>query len=210
MKIVLFGDSITDMNRVREVDEHVLGYGMGYSMFVTEQLVFENPEKYHVLNRGIGGNRVVDLYARIKADVWNYNPDVLSILIGVNDVWHEVSSKNGVELDRYERVYRMLIEDTLAALPNIKIMLCEPFVLKGECTRERYDEFLEVKKYAKVVEKLAKEYGLPFVPLQEKMDEAAERYGVETCLYDGVHPNVYGAKIIANQWLSVFKNQIDK
>ena len=64
-----------------------------------------------IINRGIGGNRIVDLYARIKADVWNFNPDILSVLIGVNDVWHEQWG-NGVDLERFEKIYRMLIEDT--------------------------------------------------------------------------------------------------
>ena len=71
------------------------------------------------INWGIGGNRIVDLYSRIKADVWNYNPDVLSILIGVNDVWHEINHQNGVELDRFEKIYRILIEDTQKYLPKL-------------------------------------------------------------------------------------------
>ena len=81
---------------------------------------------------------MVDLYARIKKDVWNLKPDVLSILIGVNDVWHEIGSRNGVEIDRFERVYRTLIKETLERLPDCKIMLLEPFVLKGAATEEQY------------------------------------------------------------------------
>lgn len=215
MRIVFFGDSITDMGRSREADKStdIWSYGKGYQMFVAGSLYGENPQKYEVINRGISGNRVVDLYARIKSDVWNLQPDVLSILIGINDVWHEIDSKNGVELDRFEKVYRMMIEDTKKVLPDLKIVLCEPFVLEGDATVEegtdRYQRFCEVYKYAAVVKKLADEYGLYFLPLQEKFNEAAKKFGARYYLYDGVHPMVAGAKLIADEWVKLFKNEIE-
>lgn len=205
MKILFFGDSITDMARSREMDGNAFGYGMGYVHSVSSTLKYENPQAYEIINRGIGGHRVVDLYARIKADVWNHNPDLISILIGVNDVWHEIYGGNGVDLERYERVYRMMIEDTKKRLPNVKFILCEPFVLKGTATEEKYEEFCEVKKYAAVVKKLAEEYGAGFVALQDKLDEAAAKYGAVHYLYDGVHPDVAGGKLIAEEWLKVFR-----
>ena len=210
MKILFYGDSITDMGRHRDWQDHpAFGYGVGYPNFVIGELSYSQPKEYEFVNRGISGNRIVDLYARIKVDVWNHNPDVLSILIGVNDVWHEWGGKNGVELDRFERVYRMLIEDTKAKFPNIKLIICEPFVLKGEATNSeegQWEHFLQVKEYAKVVKKIAQDYGATFVALQDKFDEAAEKYGVETYLYDGVHPATAGAKLIANEWLKAFRN----
>ena len=208
MKILFYGDSITDMGRDRENEHPAFKMGIGYPNFIAGALAYENPEKYEFVNRGISGNRVVDLYARIKIDVWNHKPDVLSILIGVNDVWHEIYGGNGVELHRFEKVYRMLIEDTKEQLPNVKFILCEPFVLKGSATEEKYEEFLEVKKYAAVVEKLAKEYGIPFVALQDKFDEAAEKHGAVHYLYDGVHPDVAGGKLIAEEWLKIFRKGI--
>jgi len=159
MKILFFGDSITDMGRNRELNKStdVWSYGIGYPMFVAGSLYGENPQKYEVLNRGISGNRVVDLYARIKEDVWDLQPDVFSILIGINDVWREIEGKGGVGLDRFEKVYRMLIEDTKKVLPDVKIVLCEPFVLEGCTTVEkgtdRFQRFCEVYKYAEVVKK---------------------------------------------------------
>ena len=121
MKILFFGDSITDMARSREMDGQAFGYGVGYVNSVASTLKYENPEAYEIINRGISGNRVVDLYARIKADVWNYKPDVLSVLIGINDVWHEIFGKNGVEIDRFEKVYRMMLEDTKKCHDGISI-----------------------------------------------------------------------------------------
>ena len=210
MKIVFFGDSITDAGRSREEDHTASCYGHGYVKYIVGDLIASNPTKYEVYNRGISGNRIVDLYARVKSDVWNLQPDVLSILIGVNDIWHEIALKNGVDLVRFEKVYRMMIEETLERLPNVKVILCEPFVLTGTATFENMSEFLEVKQYAKVVERLAQEYGLYFLPLQEKLEEAAKKYSPELYLCDGVHPATAGAKLIADEWLQFYKKELDK
>lgn len=209
MRIVMFGDSITDMRHSREEQGSVFSYGSGYVFFVAGELLSENFDKYEIVNRGISGNRIVDLYARIKADVWNLHPDVLSILIGVNDVWHEIDSQNGVEPDRYERIYRTIIKETQEKLPDCKIILIEPFVLKGSATEEKYDRFIQVKEYAGKVKAIAEDFNLPFVSLQEKFDEASSRYGVSKYLYDGVHPDVAGAKLIADEWLKIFRTEID-
>ena len=139
MKTILFqGDSITDVGRVRE-DESSLG--QGYPRMLAERLGYEYPGQFRYLNRGISGNRVVDLYARWKVDALNLKPDYLSILIGVNDVWHEIEAQNGVEAKKYEKIYTMLLEETLEALPDIKIILMEPFVLHGTGTDKAWDVF---------------------------------------------------------------------
>ena len=100
------------MARSREIDHQAFGYGVGFVNNVACILMSEDPKEYDIINRGIGGNSVVDLYARIKVDLWNLNPDVISILIGINDVWHEIFRHNGVDVERYEKVYRMMVEDT--------------------------------------------------------------------------------------------------
>lgn len=212
MVIVNFGDSITDAGRNREAPvtrKDALGFG--YPLLLQAELGFENPEKYLVINRGIGGHRIVDLYARVKKDVWNLKPDVLSILIGVNDVWHDLSDDpNGVDIVRFEKMYRTLLDETLAVLPNLKIMLMEPFVAHGVTTDAKADDFAKVKDYAKVVKKLAEEYHLSFLPLQEKFDELEAKYDPSYWTADGVHPTVMGAKMIANEWIKLFKAEIDK
>ena len=215
MKILFFGDSITDAGRNRDNLNAISAYGYGFVRVVADRLISENPSGVSIMNRGISGNRVVDLYARIKKDCWNLEPDVIGILIGVNDIWHEVEGKNGVDLVRFEKVYRMIIEDTLKVLPNVKIVLSEPFVLLGACTQpteenpNRYKQFCEVYEYAKVVEKLAKEYGLYFLPLQEKFNECAEKYDASLYLSDGVHPNIAGANLIATEWIKLYKDKIE-
>ena len=207
MKILFFGDSITDMGRCRDVDGRIDSYGMGYVYFVGGELFFNEPSEYEIVNRGISGNRVVDLYDRIEKDVWDEAPDCLSILIGVNDVM----SINRVEIDRFENVYRMMLNETKMKLPNTRIILCEPFLLEGSMTENteenpnRYEEFCQVYQYASVVKKLAEEFNVSFVALQEKFNEKAQEGFAQCYLYDGVHPHVAGAKLIANEWLKVFK-----
>ena len=211
MKILFFGDSITEMGRNQETDYQYNSYGHGYVYAITSELLSQDVNKYKIVNRGIAGHRVVDLYARIKADVWNEEPAVLTILVGINDIWHEILSKNGVELDRFERVYRMMIEDTLQRLPNVKIVLLEPFVLLGNVTEMHMEQyFCQVLDYANVVKKIAEEYNLYFVPLQKKLNEYAEKNGAENYLFDGVHPAIAGAKLIADEWLKWFKENMQR
>lgn len=198
-----------DAGRSREGDG-IYGQGVGFVRIIADRLISENLEKYTILNRGISGNRIVDLYARIKKDVWDEKPDVINILIGVNDVWHEINYQNGVDVERFEKVYRMLIEETKKVLPNVKIILCEPFFLKGTATEDiqekpdRYERFCDIYEYATIVKKLAREFELPFVCLQGTFIEQSQKYGVVPYLYDGVHPNVAGANLIATEWLKIF------
>ena len=204
MKILFYGDSITDAGRSYDVQLPNQQLGRGYVSYAATRLFDENLGAYDIYNRGVSGNRIVDLYARIKANCWNLEPDVLSILIGVNDVWHEVASRNGVELDRFENIYRLMLRETKERLPKTKIMLCEPFVLLGTATEAAYDRFLEVKKYAEVVKKLADEFSATFVPLQAAFDEAGAEYGNAEILSDGVHPTLKGAVVLGNEWLKAF------
>lgn len=205
MKILFFGDSITDMGRNRTLpDGNVHTYGDGYVFMIASELIGKDPKKYQIINRGESGNRIVDLYARIKKDVWNLQPDVFTILIGTNDVWHEIGSKNGVEINRWLRIYKTIIEETLERLPKVKIFIMEPFVLKGLATEENFQEFEKIKDYAKAIRNLANEYNLPFVELQKQFDEKSKVDGVEYYLYDGVHPNIAGARLIADAWLKKF------
>lgn len=205
MKVLFLGDSITDTGRNKN-NGSLLDIGQGYAAIIAAKLSRENPKKYEFINRGVSGNRVVDLYQRIKADFWNLKPDVCSILIGVNDVWHEING-NGVEAERFENVYRMLLNDTKKVLPDIKFILIEPFVLNACATKDHWDMFEgEVQKRREIVKKLAAEFDTGLVLLQDKFDKLADEYGAEYWLGDGVHPTIAGHQIIAEEWLNCFKN----
>ena len=204
MKTILFqGDSITDAGRDRGDDAFE---GNGYPTLVKGAIQYDYPNEYMVYNRGVSGNRIVDLYARIKADMINLKPDIMSILIGVNDVWHELDDENGVDAHKFFKVYSMLIEELKEALPDVKIMILEPFVLKERATEEHWDVFYsEVRKRAEKAKEIAEKYDLLFIPQQDKFDEAAKL--AENCYWsrDGVHPTVAGHELIKREWIKGFK-----
>ena len=209
MRIVFQGDSITDVGRNTN-NGSLISMGQGYPLMITGDLSAKYPGEYEFVNRGISGNRVVDIYARIKKDCWNLEPDVLSLLIGVNDVWHEFNpDANGVDAARFEKMYRILAQDTLERFPNCKIIAMEPFVLHGPAVDENWEGFYsEVLLRAKAVRKVAEELGLIFVPLQEKLEEACKLQPSTYWLGDGVHPTPAGHRLIANAWEEAFEANI--
>lgn len=205
MERILFqGDSITDAGRNTD-NGSTISIGQGYAMLATASLSRQYPEQYEFINTGISGNRIVDIYQRIKCDFWNLKPHFYSLLIGVNDVLHEAAHQNGVEAERFQNVYRMLLRDTKQMLPNLKIILMEPFVLKGEQT-EPYWEYVkdEVEKRREIVKEMAEEFQTGFVPLQEKFEEMSQKGNSAVWIADGVHPTPAGHQLIAEEWLRVF------
>ena len=183
MKILFQGDSITDAGRKREIGS---SRGMGYLNLVAAKLGFEYPDQYEFVNRGISGNRVTDLLTHIRKDMINEAPDVMSILIGVNDVWHEFSERNGVGAELFETVYELLIRELKAALPNLRILIMEPFVLRGTATEAHLEEFqAEVALRGAAARRVAEKHGLEFIALQEKFDEASKLAPETYWLYDG-------------------------
>ena len=207
MRVLFQGDSITDASRARDNDDYL---GRGYPALIKSHLNFEEPGKYEFVNRGVSGNRVVDLYARLKADIINLKPDVMSILIGVNDVWHEFdfeNKPNGVDAEKFYKIYSMLIDEVKEALPDIKIIIMEPFALEGTGNSAYYAEFkAEVLKRAQKARAIAEKYSLPFIELQNKFDEAAKLAPNSNWLRDGVHPAEAGHELIKREWLKSFKN----
>ena len=199
--IVFYGDSITDCGRNRELDS-LMGYG--YPAIVTGKLSLENPEKDCFYNRGISGNRIVDLYAQING-VLNLTPDVISILIGVNDVWHKFSSNNGVNTAKFEKVYTLLLEEFFEKFPNVKIMILEPFLMRAAPIDSYYDEFrAEVEEKAQAARRVAEKFSLPFVELQSKFDKLYNPEKPTYWLRDGVHPTHAGHMLIANEWIETY------
>lgn len=204
MKILFQGDSITDAGRARDNDDSV---GVGYPLLVKAALGYAAPAEHTFVNRGISGNRIVDVYARIKKDIINLQPDVMSILIGVNDVWHEFGdSPNGVDADKFYKIYDMLICEIREALPNIKIMIMEPFALCASATDGRYETFRsETEKRAAMAKKIAEVHGLTFIPLQAGFDALCEKAAPSYWLRDGVHPTPMGHEYIKGEWLKAFE-----
>jgi lysophospholipase L1-like esterase len=206
---VLFqGDSITDAGRDREEPGPNIAYslGSGYCNHVAAQLLRDRPsDGLRFYNRGISGNRIVDLYSRWKVDAVNLKPDVISILVGVNDTWHEFTSGNGVELDRFETVYRLMLDYTRQQLPGVQFILCEPFALMCGVVTEAFAQ--DVRARGKIVETLAEEYQTCFVPFQRAMDDALALAPPDYWTRDGVHPTAAGHSLLARCWLQTVIEQ---
>ncbi|MBQ8578165.1 MAG: SGNH/GDSL hydrolase family protein [Clostridia bacterium] len=209
MKILFQGDSITDVGRNAGAGS-LTPIGQGYAMLCAATLGAKYPGQFTFENRGISGNRIVDVYARIKADGWNLEPDVLSILIGVNDVWHELgANRNGVDAERFYRVYKMLVTDTVERIPHIRMILMEPFVLNCGATADNWETFrTETALRGEAVKQIASECGQIFLPLQTMFDEACALAPANYWLGDGVHPTVSGHKLIADRWMAAFEEKI--
>lgn len=209
MKNILFqGDSITDFGR-NYTDPNNLCWGWGYVLFVKAILDRKYPQQYTCYNRGCNGNRISDLYARERIDGICLKPAVASFLIGVNDVWHGLDSDNGTTQERFRDVYEMMLEDYLKELPDLKIIIMEPFIVPGEntsATPERFKRFKEdVCERARIARETAEKFGAKFVPLQERLNAEADKYGPEYVLNDGVHPTTFANTIIAEEWVKRFE-----
>ncbi|TVR10123.1 MAG: lysophospholipase [Planctomycetota bacterium] len=204
-RCILFqGDSITDAKRSRQDgnDVHGLHLGCGYAMLIAAQLGREG-DLSCFRNLGISGNRITDLYARIKEHGWNHQPQLLSILIGVNDTWHEFMRSAGVDIARFARVYSMLLNDTRQRLPACQLVLCDPFVLPCGVVEDEWRADIDQRR--RVVRELAHETGAIHVPLQDAFDHALGIAAAEHWAADGVHPTPAGHALIAETWLAAVR-----
>lgn len=204
MKTIVFqGDSITDATYPRQYPTEL---GNGYVTMTAGRVTFDYPGKYQCFNRGVSGNRSVDMYARIKRDVLNLKPDILTVLIGVNDVWHELDKHNGVSAAKYEMILELFLREVLDELPEVKIFLLEPFVLHGTATDPHWEDFhSEVLLRAAACKRVAQKLRLPFIPLQDKMEELAGKSSCGYVLHDGVHPTPAGHELITRELYSALK-----
>ena len=200
--IVFQGDSITDEGRKKDIllpnDNKALG--RGYAAMVSGHLLLANPGlELKCYNRGVSGNKIPDLAARWDQDVIALKPDLLSIMIGVNDLWHTFAfgSKYKATIEDYETGYRALIERTRKEVPGVAVVICEPF------TTRTSPDFQPLARFREVSAKLAAEMNLPFVPFQSMFDEAVKAAPAEFWLWDGIHPSAAGHAIMAAKWREV-------
>ncbi|CAH1190565.1 Acetylxylan esterase [Paenibacillus auburnensis] len=194
--IVFIGDSITDCGRNYE---DASSLGVGYALMVAARLGLQYPEKkLTFFNRGINGNRVVDLQERWDRDCLGLNPTWVSIYIGVNDTWRYMDSGQETTAAEFEAAYRDLIERTKASV-DAKLVLIEPFVLPVPEDRKTWRRDLDPKIH--VVRELAREYGALLVPLDGLFAAASMKAEPAFWAGDGVHPSSAGHALIADAWL---------
>ncbi len=204
--VILFqGDSITDWGRdhTKSVANDTGSLGSGYVLLASGHLLNKHADKnLQIYNKGISGNKVYQLAERWDTDCLALKPNVLSIHIGVNDYWHTILNGYKGTIDTYIGDYHKLLDRTKQALPNVKLVICEPFGLKGVkfVNDSWYPTFDLFRKAAKDI---ANEYGAAFVPLQSIFDKAVEIAPASYWTLDGVHPSLAGEALFAQAWTDV-------
>lgn len=195
------GDSITDGNRTRNNDwNHVMGHG--YQYLIASKLWYDFPEKhFHFYNRGVSGNKVIDLQERWTVDTLDLKPGLLSILIGINDLDRWMSDNTTFTLADFEKDYHNLLTQTMTALPSVKLVLCEPFILPVGKVKDKWLIYTsEIKKRQDVVKRLAAEFNAIHVPFQEVFNLALKRAPADYWIWDGIHPMPAGHELMALEW----------
>jgi lysophospholipase L1-like esterase len=199
-RLLFIGDSITDCDR-RSDPEHV---GHGYARLVRDHLCAATPKDAPlVINRGISGNKITDLQKRWQRDVIDERPDVLSIFIGINDVWHGLfPGRDGTTIDAFRAGYRDILTRTRDALSDCAVVLCEPTVIGAQVHADANDR---LGPYVVAVHEMAGEFaGLvrAIVPLHIAFLVAGDARPDIAWTSDGVHPTSTGHMLIARAWLA--------
>jgi lysophospholipase L1-like esterase len=199
-RILFQRDSITDGNRGRNAEpNHILGHGYVFIIAARHGAAFPGA-KLDFMNRGVSGNTVLDLEKRWQKDTLDLKPDVLSILIGVNDRGRRVP------LAKYEQTYDKLLADAKAGNPKTKLVLCEPFVVNHLATKPQHGSpNADTVKRQEIVARLAKKHGAAFVPFQAALDRATERAPAIHWIWDDVHPTYSGHQILVDEWERVVR-----
>jgi len=205
--ILLQGDSITDAGRDKKNLEpnNVKALGRGYAQLIGYHLLAKHPDKnLKVYNRGISGNKVPDLDRRWDRDCLDLKPDILSIMIGVNDYWHTVAfgSKYKGTVETYESGLKALLDRTKKALPDTKIVICDPFVVRDAEKTTRADWYPEFDQRRAKAKAAAESIGAIFVEFQQMFDAAvAAGYSHKDLAGDAIHPTTHGHALMASRWL---------
>lgn len=204
--IVFQGDSITDVRRNRTLQaepSNLAAMGTGYAHKIAKQLLAEYPDKQlQIYNRGISGNKVPQLDARWQADAIDLKPDLLSILIGVNDIWHMLGGRYDGTVETYRTGLAELLARTTRELPGVRLIVCEPFVLRTGVIND--DWFPEFENRRQACEEVAREAGAVWVPFQQMFDQAvASGVAPGDLARDGVHPTPKGHEMMAEKWREV-------
>ena len=195
MKILFQGDSITDAGRDYR-NYHDLG--PGYPKYAAAGIRAAHPDKdFEFINLGISGNRTSQLFDRLYSDGIAFQPDVISILIGVNDVWHRHSHNIATTDAQIELNYRSILE-RIKRETSAKIVILAPYYLDA-AENEYLNE--DLKTLLPIVRSLAKEYADVYIPLDEMFNEALKTQP-QPLYYsaDGVHPNENGRKFIGEAY----------
>jgi len=204
-RLLFQGDSITDMKWGRNEKDRNHYLGHSYVFLIASRLGVDMPEaQLEFFNRGMSGHRVQDLKQRWQKDALDMKPDLLSILVGVNDIVKSTGAP--IDMKKWESDYRYLLESSLKQNSNMKIVLLNPFVLPtGRFVNDpqslhRFKTYID--KMGAIVGALANEYQTTHIKTQEIFTKASEQAGAENWIWDGVHPLPQGHELIARNWIA--------
>ncbi|MFI3213160.1 MAG: GDSL-type esterase/lipase family protein [Eubacteriales bacterium] len=205
MKILFQGDSVTDCDRNREDMQDM---GTGYACKIAEMFrVLESGKDICCFNKGVSGNRTCDLLERHEEDVAKLQPDILVLLIGINDTWRRYDSDDATSTSQFEGNYTQLLEWIKKDLPDTKILIMEPFLLDTMPDKSCWREDLDPK--IQVVRKLARKYADQFLPLDGILQQyVVAGYTEAQITEDGVHPTDIGHGIIAKECMNVLHKML--
>lgn len=206
---VLFqGDSITDGGRWLDKDwNHVLG--QGYAYIISSQLWYQHVDRSMMFyNRGLSGNTVLDLQARWQTDTIDLKPDILSILVGVNDVYGVINNKKPRTINEFRADYQSLLEQTKAELPDTRIVICEPFILAVGQVKDNFERWQnEMKPRQAIVKEMALKFNTIYIPLQQLFLSACKKAPADYWVWDGMHPMPAGHQLIAQEWIKAVRKE---
>lgn len=205
--ILFIGDSITDASRVQTIflPNIELGLGNGYVKHITQSLLSDKIlRNISIYNRGVSGSDVSGVLSRWPSDGMKIQPDIVTIMIGVNDL------RRGRTPESFYKIYKQLIETIIKDLPEIGIMVCELFVMPNI---ENYESIKHnFHEYRIVIRKLVEEYHLTLVPSYEVFVNEAKSSSISKLTLDGFHPTEFGHYILSKTWLSliwIFPKHVD-
>lgn len=210
-RVFLFqGDSITDGNRGRNNDpNHVMGHGYAFSIASRIGADFSQSD-LSFYNRGISGNTIPDLQKRWQTDTLELKPNVLSLLVGINDAHAVVSNPSTApNIEDFETGYRDLLLQSKAANPNILFVLGSPFVYAVGSRKEQWEVWkTETDKRGAVVKKLEQEFNAVYVDYNAAFAEAMKKKAADYWIWDGIHPTVPGHEIMARAWIKAVSSRL--
>lgn len=197
--ILFIGDSITDAGRFEPTYQP---YGFGYVHFTAYTLLAKYPDyNLKIINTGISGDTIFDLKLRWEKDCIEHKPDILSVLIGVNDLWRQHAEPErlpeAVYPKEYESIYRHLLSQVKEEC-NSQLVIMEPFMF---CEEKENQMLKDLRLYISIVHKMAEEFDARLVPMQSFIDEQIKKVPQEKWSDDFVHPCPWAHAWISQRWL---------
>lgn len=211
LTILFQGDSITDGNRGRTHDpNHIMGHGYAFSIAGRVGADFASAG-HQFYNRGISGNKITDLKSRWERDALELKPDVISILVGINDISGFIKSTKleEEEFDQFENTYRELLQQSRQLNPGVLLVLCLPFAYPVSTVKNNWEKYhtglvaLSIR-----IKKLAKEFNALLIDFPAVFDKAFTKAPVEYWIWDGIHPTVPAHELMARAWIAAVSKRL--